>query len=145
MLVVFKSFNDLFAILCSVIRKVLQRRKKLSHDDHNIGGICASCLEKQSKIPVPLHHWRVVETTPFKDLVNEPVVLKANERFNSRLFNLRLKHRNRVFISSPRRCVDCRFLQRLLRFLGHQEDCCCRSPPMINQIQEIQAKKPTDF
>lgn len=57
MLVMFDSFNDFFffAILCSVIRKVLQRRK-LSHDDRDIGGIRVSCLEKQSEIPMPLHH-----------------------------------------------------------------------------------------
>lgn len=64
------------------------------------------------------------------------MALKANERyFNSRLFNLRLKHRNHVFSSSPRGCVDCCcFLQRLPRLLGPIEDRWCRSPPIISQI-----------
>lgn len=130
MLVMFDSFDDFFAILCSVIRKVLQRRITVPWWSRY------QWDSKQSEIPMPLHHWRVVRNHPIKDLVNEPVVPKANERyFNSRLFNISLKHRNRVFISSPRGCVDCCFLQRLLRFLGPVDDCWCCSPPMINLIQ----------
>lgn len=58
MLVMFDSFNDFFFfcnfVLCD--KKGTSEKKKLSHDDRDIGGIRASCLEKQSEIPVPLHH-----------------------------------------------------------------------------------------
>jgi len=139
MLVMFDSFDDFFAILCSVVRKVLQRRITVPWWSRYQWDSRVMPWKKQSEIPVPLHHWRVVRNHPIKDLVNEPVVPKANERyFNPRLFHsliVSLKHRNRVFISSPRGYVDCCFLQRLLRFLGSVDDCWCRSPPMINLIQ----------
>lgn len=146
MLVVFDSFKWLFCnfVLCD--KKGTSEKKKLSHDGRDISGIRASCLEKTVWNPRATPPLTCGRNHPVKDLVNEPVVLKANERyFNSRLFNLRLKHRNRVFISSPRGCVDCCFLQRLLRFMGPLHDCWCRSPPTINQIEEIQVEKPTVF
>lgn len=48
MLVVFDSFDDFFAILCSVIRKVHQRRKNGPMMIANIGGIRTSCLGRNS-------------------------------------------------------------------------------------------------
>lgn len=49
------------------------KKGKLSHDDRDIVRIRVSCLEnegekKKSEIPMPLHHWRVVETTPLQTL-----------------------------------------------------------------------------
>lgn len=66
MLVVFDSFDDFFAILCSVIRKVLQRRKNCPMMIAISVGFACHALKKQSEIPVPLRHWRVVETTLLK-------------------------------------------------------------------------------
>lgn len=56
MLVVFDSFNDFFAILCSVIRKVLQRRKNCPMMIAISVGFACHALKKQSEIPMPLHH-----------------------------------------------------------------------------------------
>lgn len=66
MLVLFDSFNDFFAILCSVIRKVLQRRKNCPMMIAISVGFARHALKKLSEIPVPLHHWRMVETTLLK-------------------------------------------------------------------------------
>lgn len=46
MLVTSDSFNDFFCnfVLCD--KKGTSEKKKLSHDDRDIGGIRASCLEK---------------------------------------------------------------------------------------------------
>lgn len=102
MLVMFDSFNDFFFFFCNFVlcdKKGTSEKKKLSHDDRDIGGIRASCLEKTVWNPRATPPLTCGRNHPMKDLVSEPVVLQANERyFNTRLFNLRLKHRNRGFI-----------------------------------------------
>lgn len=75
---------------------------------------------------------------PIKDLLNEPVVPKANERhFNSKLFNIRPRRRNHVFISSNSRDNNDGEVCRLLlpseaADIGSRR---CRSPPTMNQIE----------
>lgn len=105
MLVTFDSFNDFFAILCSVVRKVNCPMMIATSS-----GFASHVLKTKEKkkvwnphAPPPLTGGR---NHPTADLVNEPVVLKANER----PFNIRLRHRNRVCRSSLRGSVDCRFL-----------------------------------
>lgn len=105
MLVTFDSFNDFFAILCSVVRKV-----NCPMMIATLSGFASHVLKTKEKkkvwnphAPPPLTGGR---NHPTADLVNEPVVLKANER----PFNIRLRHRNRVCRSSLRGSVDCRFL-----------------------------------
>lgn len=105
MLVMFDSFDDFFAILCSVIRKVLQRRKNVPWRPRYRWDSRLMPWKKQFWNPRATPPLTCGQDRPTKDLVNEPVVLKANGRyFNSRLFNIRLKHRNRVCTSSPRGC-----------------------------------------
>lgn len=64
MLVMLDSFDDFFAILCSVIRKVLQRRKNCPMMIAISVGFARHALSL--KIPVSRRHWRVVETIPVK-------------------------------------------------------------------------------
>lgn len=106
MLVTFDSFNDFFAILCSVVRKV--NCPMMIATSSGFASHVLKTKEKKKKVwnphaPPPLTGGR---NHPTADLVNEPVVLKANER----PFNIRLRHRNRVCRSSLRGSVDCRFL-----------------------------------
>lgn len=53
MLVMLDSFDDFFAILCSVIRKGTSEKKKLSYDDRGIGGIRGSCLDSENPRAAP--------------------------------------------------------------------------------------------
>lgn len=105
MLVTFDSFNDFFAILCSVVRKVNCPMMIATSS-----GFASHVLKKKEKKKVWNPHAPPPLTGgwnhPTADLVNETVVLKANER----PFNIRLRHRNRVCLSSLRGSVDCRFL-----------------------------------
>lgn len=91
-------------MLCD--KKGTSEKKKLSHDDCDLGGIRASCLEKTVWNPPratpPLTCGR---NHPVKDLMNEPVVPKANERyFNSRLFNLTRAQKPCFYVLPERGC-----------------------------------------
>lgn len=117
--------------LCSVIRKVLQRRKR---------SVPWWPRDRQDSRIMPHESWvwkspcHVAPRTrgwnhPSEDLTSGPLVLKADQRcFDSRLFN----RRHHVCISSPKACVDCCFLQKLLRIWSPIGGWWCRSPPVTN-------------
>lgn len=104
--------DDFFAILCSVIRKVLRSRKmcpmKIAapRDSHHHALSLKSQRQAATDVGLKLSQWRPPEWTS-----------GSQRYFHSRLFNLR----HRVFVSSPKGCVDCCFLQRLLEFWAQQE------------------------
>lgn len=68
MLVTFDSFNDFFAILCSVVRKVNCPMMIATSSGFVSHVLKTKEKKKKSEIPMPLHHWRVVETTPLQTL-----------------------------------------------------------------------------
>lgn len=128
MLVMLDSFDDFFAILCSVIRKVLQRRKNCPMMIAISVGFAhhASSL----KIPVPRRHRRVVETIPVK-------TSWVNQWFSRQMKGISIQGSlisDTMFLFPLQEGVDCCFLQRLLKFLSPIGGCWCHSPPVINQI-----------